>query len=62
MKIKKKKVDALEALKSKELNAIQDNKSNDNEKSLIYKEVSYKLSNERTREIRKWVKKFILIN
>ena len=62
MKIKKKKVDALEALKSKELNAIQDNKSNDNEKSLIYKEVSHKLSNERTREIRKWVKKFILIN
>ena len=52
MKIKKKQVDALEALKSKELNVIQDNKSNDNEKSLIYKEVSDELSNERIREIR----------
>ena len=61
MKIKKKKqVDALKTLKSKERKATED-KSDDNEKHFKYKEVFNELSNESIGEIYNISKKLILI-
>ena len=49
MKIKgKKQIDASKTIKPKELTAIKDNKSDDNEKLLKYKEIFDELSNEST--------------
>ena len=47
----KKQVDPLESLKPKELKAIKHDKFDDNEKSLIYKEIFEEISNERISEI-----------
>ena len=47
----KKQDDALMTLKPKEIQAIKDNKSDDNKKLLKYKEVFNELSNERIGEI-----------
>ena len=54
---KKKQVDPLESLKPKELKAIKHDKFDDNEKSLIYKEIFEEISNERISEIRTMTKK-----
>ena len=48
---RKKQIDALNTLKIKELEAIKDNKSDDNQKLLKYKDIFNKLSNERMGEI-----------
>ena len=46
----KKQIDALNTLKPNKLEVIKDNKSDDNEKSLKYKEIFYELSSERIGE------------
>ena len=50
---RKKQIDALNTLKPKETKAINDNKSDDKEKSLKYKEIYDELSNQRIGEIYK---------
>ena len=47
----KKQINALEALKPKELEVIKDNKSDGNENPLKYKEIFEELSNKRINEI-----------
>ena len=49
----KRQIDAFSTLKSKEQETSKDNKSDDNEKSLKYKEFFYKLYRERIGEISK---------
>ena len=53
----KKQVHPLESLKPKELKAIKHDKFDDNENSLIYKEIFEEISNERISEIRTMSKK-----
>ena len=57
----KEQIDALEALKPKTLEAIKDNKSDDNEKLLKYKKNFDELSNKRIGKIYKTSKQIILI-
>ena len=47
----KKQIDALNTLKTNKLEVIKDNKSDDNDKSLKYKQFFYELSSERIGEI-----------
>ena len=53
----KKQIDALNTLKTNKLEVIKDNKSDDNDKSLKYKQFIYELSSERIGEIYNMSKK-----